>query len=344
MKENVFPQEHTVNLKEIIDLEFLQQFQDDFAKSIGVASIAVDLQGNPITDPSSFTRFCMDYTRGSKEGLLRCAKCDREAGEASARTGKPYVYECHAGLVDFAAPIMLHGKQIGSILGGQVLPQAPDESKFRRIAQEIGVNPDEYIEALKEIQPLPMERIEAAANLLYSVANNLSQTWYQQSRLKDMSNILHSSLEQISATMEQMAASSVEVSNNQVELNQEIQHVHVMSEQINEVIEFIKEIADETRLLGLNASIEAAKAGSAGLGFGVVAEEIRKLSTDSKQTVGKIREFTKRIQESVAKTAAMGSSTMLNTEQQAAAVEELTASVQEITSLSENLKALAEEN
>ncbi|AOT70847.1 PocR ligand-binding domain-containing protein [Geosporobacter ferrireducens] len=344
MKENVFSGQDVVNLKEIIDLAFLQQFQDDFAKSIGVASIAVDLEGNPITEPSCFTRFCMDYTRGSKEGLQRCAKCDREAGEISARTGKPYVYECHAGLVDFGAPIMLHGKQVGSILGGQVLTEVPDENKFRRIAQEIGVDPDEYIEALKEIHPIPRERIESAANLLYSVINNLSKTWYQQSRLKDMSNILHSSLEQIAATMEQMAASSVEVSSNQVELNQEIQQVNTMSEQINEVIEFIKEIADETRLLGLNASIEAAKAGSAGLGFGVVAEEIRKLSTDSKQTVGKIREFTKRIQESVAKTAAMGSSTMLNTEQQAAAVEELTASVQEITALSESLKALAEED
>ncbi|MEW9122585.1 MAG: PocR ligand-binding domain-containing protein [Thermotaleaceae bacterium] len=343
-KENEFLDGEKVDLKEIIDVEFLQQFQDNFAKSVGVASITVDLDGNPVTEPSSFTRFCIDYTRGTKKGLERCAKCDRDAGEVSARTGKPYVYECHAGLVDFGAPIMLQGKQIGSILGGQVLTEAPDEDKFRRIAEEIGIDPDAYIEALREITPIDREKVEAAANLLYSVANNLSHTWYQRHRLKDVSNVLHSSLEQISATMQEMAASFVEVSNNQVELNQEIQNVNVMSDQINEVIEFIKEIADETRLLGLNASIEAAKAGTAGLGFGVVAEEIRKLSTDSKQTVIKIREFTKRIQESVSKTASMGSSTMLNTEQQASAVEQVTASVEEITALSETLKALADEH
>ncbi|WP_425060135.1 hypothetical protein SCACP_07850 [Sporomusa carbonis] len=333
----------TVKLQDIIDVEFLQKFQDNFAESLGVAGLTVDIDGNPVTKPSNFTKFCMEHTRGSKLGLTRCMECDRKGGEESARTGKPAIYDCHAGLVDFGAPIMLEGRQIGSILGGQVLTSSPDESYYRKVAQEIGVDADEYIKALREVKQISRHSVEAAANVLYLVANTLSKTWYQQHKLKHMAGLINESVVQISATMEELAASASDVSNNQISLNKEIQNVNVVSGKINEVMDFIKEIADETRLLGLNAAIEAARAGDAGLGFGVVAQEIRKLSGDSKQTVGKIKEFTTIIQESVNKTVAMGQATSVTVEQQAAAIQEVTASIQEVTSMAEQLHKMANE-
>ena len=92
-----------IKLQDIIDLKFLQDFQDSFADALGVASITVDINGTPVTTPSNFTDFCMKYTRGSKTGLGRCMECDKMGGEESAKTGKPAIYQCHAGLVDFAA-------------------------------------------------------------------------------------------------------------------------------------------------------------------------------------------------------------------------------------------------
>ena len=59
-------------------------------------------------------------------------------------------------------------------------------------------------------------------------------------------------------------------------------------EKIDELANAIKEIADQTGLLSLNASIEAARAGEAGRGFSVVASEIGKLADQSSQTVGSI--------------------------------------------------------
>lgn len=115
----------------------------------------------------------------------------------------------------------------------------------------------------------------------------------------------------------------------------------LVKSQINEVMDLIKEIADETRLLGLNAAIEAARAGEAGVGFGVVAQEIRNLSNDSKQTVSKIKEFTNRIRQYVNSTVTMGGETLSTVEQQAAAIEEVTASVEELTSMTEQLNTLA---
>ncbi|SMC95975.1 PocR ligand-binding domain-containing protein [Sporomusa malonica] len=331
-----------IKLTDVIDLNFLQKFQDDFAKGVGLASVTVDPEGNPITNPSYYIERC-NYTHSTECGDKRCAASHKKGGEEAVRLGKPYVFECHSGLTDFAAPIILEGKLIGTILGGQVLFSPMDEEKNRRIAREIGVDEDKYVEATKEAKILSKEAVEAAANVLFIVANNMSKSAYQQRKLRVVADVLDDSLHQISATMEQLAASAGTVSDNQLNLNREIGNVNSVTGQINDVMDLIKEIADETRLLGLNAAIEAARAGDAGLGFGVVAQEIRKLSTDSKATVGKIKEFTNVIRDSVDRTVSMGNETASTVQQQAAAIQEITASLEEITSITEQLSALARE-
>ena len=47
-----------LEIKDIIDIKLLQKFQDDFAFAMNCASVTVDKDGNPVTDPSSYTRFC----------------------------------------------------------------------------------------------------------------------------------------------------------------------------------------------------------------------------------------------------------------------------------------------
>ena len=70
-------------------------------------------------------------------------------------------------------------------------------------------------------------------------------------------------------------------------------------EQINELTNAILSISNSTNLLALNASIEAARAGQAGKGFSVVAEEIRSLAENSKNTAGEIQKITLKVTDSV---------------------------------------------
>lgn len=335
--EVFFMAEEEIRLEDVFDMEFLQKFQDNFARAAGMTAVTVDKDGKPVTRPTDWSEFCMKYTRGSSEGCRRCEQCDKNGGETAARTGKPSVYECHAGLMDFGAPIIVDGKQIGSILGGQILNAPPDEDKFRAYAAEIGVDPEKYVEAVRKIQIMPKERLEYAAETLFLMATSFSKMGHYQSQLKKMATSINGTAMQVSAAMEELAASANDVNENQKALNKEIENVSEISSKINEFTNLIRDIAKQTRLLGLNASIEAARAGTAGAGFAVVSEEIGKLADSSRETVDKIQEFTSQIGESVDETVSKGEATSEIVAQQTAAIAEV---AQELTRLSETAGTL----
>lgn len=162
-------------------------------------------------------------------------------------------------------------------------------------------------------------------------------------KLRDMASNLGEGLTEVSAAMQELAASSNEIAQNQHLLNEEIGNINRLAQEITEVLGFIKQIADETKMLGLNAAIEAARAGDQGKGFGVVADEIRKLSDESKETVAKIRSLIDEIDNSLAKTHASSQSTLQHATEVAAANEETTASIEQMANLAAELLKVAQQ-
>lgn len=159
--------------------------------------------------------------------------------------------------------------------------------------------------------------------------------------LQTISNNLNQNLTEIAAVVEELAASSTDIMSNQSSLSKNVAEVSGFLVNINEILNLIKAIADETKMLGLNAAIEAARAGDAGAGFSVVASEIRKLSDQSRDTVARIRELTGNIGRKVQDTINSSEFSMKSTEEQAAATQQVSASLQEITSMANNLKDIA---
>lgn len=251
-----------MKIQDFMDLARLQEIQDKFSDATGIAAIAVDAAGNYITEASNFTDFCIKYTRGSEEGLKRCVKCDNEC------TG---TYFCHAGLMDFSHDIVVNGEKLGAIIGGQVLPEAPDEEKFRQIAGELKINPDDYIRALGKVTIRSEKSIRAAADLLGDVVNeviNLAyMKFYDTSRLSTMEKELETATEKV--------------------------------EKINKLTKDLNGIASKQNILSLNASIESARAGVAGAGFTIVAKQMGDLTLQSTKIYKEISEAAHQIKKSV---------------------------------------------
>ena len=91
-----------------------------------------------------------------------------------------------------------------------------------------------------------------------------------------------------------------QVVTSNVEIGKDVVASRESTEKTDAVIGFIQNIANQTNILGLNAAIEAARSGEHGRGFGVVAEEIRKLSKSSKESAELIRNTLQQINQSIA--------------------------------------------
>lgn len=159
--------------------------------------------------------------------------------------------------------------------------------------------------------------------------------------LREMSIDLENGISGIASVIEELAASSSSIQANEQELNSNIKEITVISEQIDEISAFIRDVANQTKMLGLNAAIEAARAGEAGKGFGVVADQIRKLSEQSKSTVPRIKNLTESIKTKVDLVTEKSHSSLASSEEQAAAAEEISASIQDISSAAEELNKIA---
>lgn len=285
----------SIKLTDLIDASVLQEIQDGFADVTGMAALTTDADGTAVTKGSNFTDFCMKYTRQSRIGCERCERCDREGGEQTGRTGRAAAYVCHAGLMDFAAPIVVNGEQIGSFIGGQVLTEKPDEAKFRKIARELGVNEEEYISALRKVQIVPRAKVEAAARFLHTIAKNLSSIAYTNYAMNrqnaDLANNINATSDVIrrvenivdntTATFNEMDAKFASLAELADKCVSEVKAT-------NDTIKVIQDIAMNTRILGFNASIEASRAKESGKGFGVIAQEVRSLADTSKSSADKI--------------------------------------------------------
>lgn len=167
-----------VYLLELIDVNILQKIQDGFSEYTGMAALITDAAGVPVTRGSGFTNFCKELVRESEAGSRRCEACDRDGAFKALRSGRISVYQCHAGLTDYAAPIMIKDRVIGSFIGGQVRTSELDMEEMRRKAQEMGIDPDAYVRSIQETNLIPRENVEKAAVFLSKITEALSSIAY----------------------------------------------------------------------------------------------------------------------------------------------------------------------
>ena len=114
------------------------------------------------------------------------------------------------------------------------------------------------------------------------------------------------------------------------------------SGKINEVATLIKDISEQTNLLGLNAAIEAARVGELGAGFGVVATEVRKLSVNAKQATGDIETALRDVQQSIRHMESEIAQITASSQEQSSLVGSFTDVIERLQSASTSMKSITD--
>ncbi|WP_010074208.1 methyl-accepting chemotaxis protein [Clostridium cellulovorans] len=164
-----------------------------------------------------------------------------------------------------------------------------------------------------------------------------------QTVLKETSEKISISINELIGTTEGISSSAVQLSDNVSEALNQTEEIIGLIEKTNNILDFVNDIASNSRLLGLNAAIEASRAGEAGKGFSVVANEIRKMAENSRESVNSTKDLLSSINVKV--------STLLEKTQQlsdvshtqAAATQEISASIHELLSAINIVQKVAED-
>ncbi len=172
----------TIQFSDIFDLDEMQRLQDLFSNANGVASVITTADGEPITEPSNFTRLC-NIIRKTEIGRDKCYKSDVMIGKQNSFS--PTVQPClGCGLWDAGASITVGGKHIANWLIGQIINDHTDEQRMLQYADEIGVNRTDLLEALHEVPVMSVEKFNSIAKLLFSFVKELSENAYRNLCLK----------------------------------------------------------------------------------------------------------------------------------------------------------------
>lgn len=148
----------SITLKSMINVDEFSIVQNELAGLVDVSIVTVGTQGMPVGELSNFTTFC-HMIRSSPLGRRACEECDRVASLRALRLGRPQTYDCHCGLKDCTAPIVVDGLYLGGVLGGQVFVREEDRNKMDlgRIAREF---------------ELPLKKLEQAAADIFIVSED----------------------------------------------------------------------------------------------------------------------------------------------------------------------------
>ena len=175
-KTETFTNVSNYSFEDLFDTQDIEELQEAIAKAVGVGIQMLTPDWRAITRNSVACEFCHKVVRSSEQGRLNCRLSDEIIGRPNKEG--PVIAPCRsAGLLDAGASIMVGDTHVASWLLGQVrdADNLISEEDGRKRAVELGIDPDWYWEELNKVPMMTREQFTNVVNLVYVVANQLSQ-------------------------------------------------------------------------------------------------------------------------------------------------------------------------
>lgn len=192
-----------------------------------------------------------------------------------------------------------------------------ENQQHREVAELINSSKDQYHKLSEELNVIT-SKVDVMKSIVFEAVEGLSasftslseQSTSQNDLMHEIIDGLHaddsdeghkSFIEETKEVLEYFVTNITEVSRGGMTMVYTVDDIESQMDDVNKLLSEISGIADQTNLLALNAAIEAARAGEAGRGFAVVADEVRALSRNSNNLNDKIREVVDKSKSNIAK-------------------------------------------
>ncbi len=173
-----------IRLQELVDVSILQHIQDWFVLTTGVSASIRDNEGKLVTRPAAANEFCA-VVRATPVGRELCQTSNVRAVRKAEEIKGPVKYTCHAGLLQYAAPIEVHGQYLGSIVLGDRPQGALSAESVERLARQIGVAPESLRTTSARIPAWSDEQMGIYVKFLHVLANMVVSLCYQGYELRE---------------------------------------------------------------------------------------------------------------------------------------------------------------
>lgn len=169
----------------------------------------------------------------------------------------------------------------------------------------------------------------------------INQLIGDQEIVHNIAGELAASSQELTAGMEELAADAQILSSSSSDIGKLGKDLELATKQTDEIVSLIKNVADQTNLLGLNAAIEAARVGEQGRGFAVVAEEVRKLAVASAVSVKNVTSSLQKIQEAIHLLSSKINDVNMTVDGQSSSIQEMATASQRLAAMAEDLSSAA---